>query len=130
MTTVITNLRKNCMGTVSFDGMFPGQKKIQDFIVYPLSGEADTTRMLVQSDKRIGYIYPADGRVELCPSQSSGAYAPHLILCQHIGKLSAEDLLLLKGHVMGTAHGAAGKAENGIVQTDNSGAINIFGDNQ
>lgn len=124
---MITNIRKNRMGTVSFDGMFPGQRKAQDFIVYPLGAEDPGLRLLVQSDKRIGYIHTADGRVELCPSQPGGAYNHHLPLRQCLGKLPPEELLLLKGQVLATAHGQAGKAENGIVHADNSGALNVFG---
>ena len=32
---MISNIHKNCMGTVSFDAKFAGMRKPQDFIVYP-----------------------------------------------------------------------------------------------
>lgn len=47
---MITNIRKNRIGTVSFDGKFDGMRKSQDFIVYPMHDGNDTSTALVQSD--------------------------------------------------------------------------------
>lgn len=120
---MITNLRQNSVGTVSFDGKFNGMRKAQGFIVYPLK-MADT-RLTVQSDTRIGTIDLRTGDVEMSPSIRGGAYFPHLCLATHAGKLDAESLLMLKAAVMGTASGKAGT--NGVVYTDNSGALEVFG---
>ncbi len=123
---MITNLHKNRLGTISLEGKFPGQRKPQDFVVYPIKAGEDGSRVLVQSDKRIGYIYLDSGTVALCPSQSGGAYFQHLPQRTPLCKLSAQDLFSLKAHVFSTAHGAAGKAENGFIQCDNSGALEVF----
>jgi hypothetical protein len=124
---MISNITKNRMGTVSFDAKFPGMRKVQDFIVYPIKEGDIPGRILVQSDTRIGYIYFASGNVAMSRSHRGGAYATHLWECTTLCQLSAEDLFNLKAHVFASAHGAAGKAENGIVQCDNSGALAVFG---
>ena len=119
---MITNMRKNIMGTLSFDGKFAGMRKAQDFIVYPMK-EAEYLAT-IQSDTRIGTIDIVTGEVVLSPSYKSGAYFVHLALAKPTGTLSAEQLLMLKAQIMGTASGKAGS--NGIVFTDNSGALEVF----
>lgn len=122
----LNKFRKNCMGTVTFDGLFAGMRKVQEFDVYPIKAGEQPSHLKVQSDTRIGYISLVDGAVEMAGPFSSGAYDQHLRKRKPIGQLSSEDLLLLKSQVLTTAHGAAGKAENGVIQTDNSGAIEVF----
>jgi len=124
---MITNIHKNRMGTVSFDATFPGQRKAQDFIVYPLHSGNRTDRIMVQSSKRIGYIYLDDGKVDMTPSIPGGAYGHHMILATRVCKLSAEDLFSLKAQIFATANGDAGRSINHIIGTDNSGALEIFG---
>lgn len=123
---MISMIRKNRMGTISFDGMFAPQRKTQDFVVYPVKASDDAGRIMIQSDKRIGYIDMQNGNVDLSPSRAGGSYSPHLMLVQRVGKLSTEDLFNLKAHVFATAHGAAVKTENGFIQCDNSGALAVF----
>lgn len=116
---MIENFSKNCMGTVSFDAKFPGMRKPQDFIVYPIqSGEAPA-QIKIQSDKRAGFISLVSGAVTLYPGQ----YFVGAI--KQVGVLPAADLLILKGNVMASANGMAGT--NGAVYCDNGGAIEVFG---
>jgi hypothetical protein len=122
---MITNIRKNIMGTVSFDGQFQGMRKPQDFIVYPMHDGNDATHAKVQSDTRIGKIDLANGNVIMSPSRAGGSYGVHMLLAKPVGQLSSEELLLLKAAIMATASGKAGS--NGIVYTDNSAALNVFG---
>lgn len=120
---MITNMHTNCMGTLSFDGKFMGMRKAQDFIVYPMHGESDTIK--IQSDTRMGQIDLATGDVIMNKPHASGAYFLHLSLeGKVIDKLDPETLFTLKAHIMGTASGKAGT--NGIVYTDNSGALEVF----
>jgi hypothetical protein len=120
---MITNLKRNCMGTVSFDGKFAGMRKAQDFIVYPMH---ETQAMVkVQSDTRIGMIDMTTGQVLMSPARPGGAYNAHLAFAVPVDNLSGEELLLLKTHIAASAHGMAGT--NGIVYTDNSGAMEVFG---
>jgi hypothetical protein len=123
---MITNIHRNCMGTVSFDGKFTGMRKPQDFIVYPLHAGNQTDRLKIQSRTRIGEIDLATGWVDLTKSWPSGAYGVHLAFAQQkLCKLPDEQLFMLKAHVLDSASGKAGT--NGAVYTDNSGALEVFG---
>jgi hypothetical protein len=99
-----------------------GMRKAQDFIVYPMK-EA-TTRATIQSDTRIGQIDLETGKVMLSPARKGGSYFVHLAFAAQAGKLDAEQLLMFKAEIMGTASGMAGT--NRIVYTDNSGALEVF----
>ena len=120
---MITNIRKNRLGTTSFDAQFPGMRKPQDFIVYPLKDE-DFQCLKIQSATRIGMVNIHSGTVTLSRPKPNGAYFIHLNGAKIVGQLSSEELLLLKAQVFATAHGHAGT--NGVVYTDNSGAIGVF----
>jgi hypothetical protein len=121
---MITNIKTGRMGTVEFDAKFAGMRKAQDFITYPIPSGADTTRVKVQSDTRIGYIDLTDGTVTMSPSISNGAHFHHLAQAKQIDKLSGEELILFKAQIMGTASGKAGT--NGIIFSDNSGALEVL----
>ena len=121
---MITNIHKNNMGTVSFDGLFKPQRITQDFIVYPLHSGNATDRIMVQSGKRIGYIKLTTGEVTLSPSRSGGSYQHHLALCQPQGALDAEELFILKAYIFVSAGSKVGT--NGIMVTDNSGAMEVM----
>lgn len=121
---MITNIRKNCMGTVSFDGKFDGMRKAQDFIVYPMHAGNDTSTAKIQSDTRIGRIHLTTGEVILSPSRQGGSYGVHMAFAKPAGKLTGDELLTFKAQIAATAHGHAGT--NGIVYTDNSAAMEVF----
>ena len=113
------------MGTVSFDAKFDGMRKAQDFIVYPMHAGNQSAAAQVQSDTRIGIIHLTTGQVLMSPARAGGSYGVHLALAKPAGILNAEELLLLKSNIFATAHGKAGN--NGIVYTDNSAALEVFG---
>ena len=121
---MLTNIRKNCMGTVSFDAKFNGMRKLQDFIVYPINTNDPAKSILIQSDTRMGQICLSTGVVCMSKSHASGAYGVHLAEAMPVGALSSEDLLMLKASIMTTASGKAGT--NGIVYCDNSAALDVF----
>ena len=121
---MITSIRKNCMGTVSFSGLFPGMRKPQEFIVYPMHECNDASLAKIQSDTRIGFINMESGTITLSRPKPGGAYFVHLNGAQIVGALHAEELLLLKAVIMATASGKAGT--NGIMYTDNSAALEVF----
>lgn len=120
---MISNIHKNCMGTVSFDLKTKTMRKAQDFIVYPIKHGCD--RLIIQSRTRIGWI-SLEGHIHLSKPHASGAYFHHLGESAFHLNLSGEDLFNLKSHVFASAHGAAGKEENGFIQCDNSGALSVF----
>lgn len=119
---MLTNTRKNRMGTVSFDGKFDGMHKAQDFIVYPMKEQTD--KALIQSDTRIGHINLSTGDVTLSPSRSGGSYAVHLMFAKPAGQISSEELFMLKAQIFATASGQSGT--NGMVYCDNSAALEVF----
>ena len=119
----ISNFRKNCMGTMSFDGQFKGMRKMQEFVVYPIKAGDSPKSIIIQSDTRIGEIFLSDGMVKLSPGISSGAYMHHLSLAKEALLLSGDELLLLTANVLSTASASAGTRG---VTCDNSGAIELF----
>lgn len=122
---MLTNIRKNCMGTVSFDGKFNGMRKSQDFIVYPFHSGNQTESALIQSDTRIGRIHLTTGEVIMSPSRQGGSYNVHLMLCKPAGTLNSEELLMFKASIFATADGKAG-TNSMHVFTDNAGALEVF----
>lgn len=111
------------MGTVSFDGQFPGMNKPQDFIVYPMqdSGEGIT----IQSDKRFGQIDLETGTGILSASRAQYANSIWLAIC--IGartaipfELPAEELQTLRQWIKSTGGLLVGES---IVKSDNTGAM-------
>mgnify|MGYP000084212747 CR=1 FL=1 len=121
---MISNIHRNIMGTASFDGKFPGMRKPQDFIVYPMHTADAAAAAKIQSDTRIGAIDLATGAVRLSPPRAGGSYGVHLALATDAGKLSGEELLALKAAILATAGGRVGSR---CVVTDNSGALEVFG---
>ena len=120
---MIANITKNIMGTASFDGQFSGMRKPQNFIVYPIKSGDEAASVKVQSDTRIGLIDLLSGLVVMSKSYPSGAYNPHLATATPAGKLTAEELFMLKSSIFATASGKAGSSS---VITDNSGAFEVF----
>ncbi|MCR4304941.1 MAG: hypothetical protein NUV63_12095 [Gallionella sp.] len=123
---IIADLRKNCMGTVSFNGKFAGMRKAQNFIVYPMHSGNSTESALVQSNTRIGRIHLTTGEVLMSPSRQGGSYNVHLMLAKPADALSAEELLLFKSAIFATADGKAGNNAMHVF-TDNSAALEVFG---
>lgn len=123
---MLKNLKTNCLGTTDFDAQFAGMRKPQQFTVYPVSASNDPKRLLIQSDTRIGFVHLCTGEVWMSKAHPSGAYFHHLVERTRVGVLSQEDLFRLKAQVFGTAHGAAGATQNGVVHSDNSGALEVF----
>jgi len=120
----IDTVRRNIMGTASFNGKFAGMRKAQDFIIYPLKSGDNNDSILIQSDTRIGRVNMKNGVVSLSKAHASGAYQPHLSEAVPVGTLTGEELLQLKSGIMATASGRAGSS--GMMFTDNSGAIDIM----
>lgn len=124
---MISNFKRNCMGTIDFTAQFKGMRKAQSFIVYPVKSGDDTGQLLIQSDTRIGYIKLDTGTVWMSRPHAGGAYSHHLAERAIIDKLDTEDLFSLKANVFATAHGDAGRSINRVIGCDNSGALEIFG---
>lgn len=121
MKTIITNFRKNIMGTVSFEMKLPKMRKSQEFIIYPMS--TNDTKIMVQSDTRIGYIHLDSGLIQMTGSYSNGAYSYHLSFdLNDIEIMSIEFLETLKNEIRKTGGNNVG---NTIIKSNNLGALSI-----
>lgn len=120
---MISNIKISNMGTVCFSGKFGRMTKPPEFICYPLGADADPTKVMVQSDTRIGHIWLKSGIVTMSPPKPGGAYGIHIHQAKQVAKLTGEELLMRKSQIIASASGKAGT--NGMVVCDNSGAVSI-----
>lgn len=119
--TVVSNIKGNSMGTTSFDMLLPDQRKAQDFITYPIDKNDPALKVKIQSDKRIGYLHLATGKIEITKSFAGGAYNHHLMLTKlEVFQMEMADVDALRAHIRGTASPMAGN--NGLIYSDNSNA--------
>ncbi len=125
-TIELANFHRNCLGTVSFDAKFEGMRKAQEFDVYPMGKghTGGTDRAKVQSETRLGFIDLTTGEVMMSKAVSGGASQKHLATAASAGKLTGDQLLILKSHIFGSASAKAGT--NGVMFCDNSGASEVF----
>lgn len=120
----ITNCRKNLMGTLSFDGKFPGMRKASDFIVYPMQDSG--TEIRIQSDNRFGRIDLETGAAVLSANSGSAhAGGTWLMLCElrktaQRFTLADEDRATLRQWVKSTGGVLVGES---FVKCDNTGAL-------
>lgn len=91
---MISNIKPDSIGTVSFEGKFADMRKPDHFVTSEIDSD-DPIRVIVQSCTRIGFIDLVDGTVSLSPSFPHGAYLKHLPTAQVIDKLDTEELKLL-----------------------------------
>jgi hypothetical protein len=123
---ILTNIRKNRMGTVSFDLKIDDMRIPQSFVVYPIDKTVvNVNDIKIQSDKRFGFINVVTGEGEL---SKSGAHMHHYQMDKFMKKtkyfqLSERDLAALKQSIFLTADKEAG---NSGIHADNSGAIKIL----
>jgi len=120
---MISNIKKNIMGTASFDGKFAGMRKAQDFIVYPMQDSGEI--ISVQSDNRFGRIDLGTGKVEMSAPATCHAGSAWLLLCQmrkttKTDTIPAEELQALRAGIKATGGLLVG---NSIVKCENIGAL-------
>lgn len=87
---MISNIRKNIMGTISFDGQFGAMRKPQDWIVYPCQDSGSI--ITIQSDHRFGRVDMASGKGVI--SANRAQYASSVWLAQCIASRKAEPIIL------------------------------------
>ncbi len=111
--TIIKNIHKNSMGTISFNATFTGMRKEQDFIIYPNPEK----HLLIQSSTRVAKVN-FDGKLAIVVA---GNVAEFSFRTQKIDTI--ENIAELLNAVRGTASSNAGT--NGLVYCDNSKAALI-----
>lgn len=126
----ISNIRKNIMGTISFDAICPKWRKPQSFIVYPIQSGEDAKVIHIQSQKRWANVSTESGKMVM--TNGKGGHPNNWLLSMQIAtkqaeayQIEADDLQLLKQAIFKTAGNKVGN--NGMhVYSDNSAAVNIL----
>lgn len=122
MKVEISEFHKNIMGTLSFNLKLKNMRKFQDFIVYPIKN--GDTKILIQSDTRIGTIEMTTGDGKMSQSHTGGAYGIHLSMDKLTSfKLNDDQLNELKIELSKTAGVNVGSS---IVKSDNEGAAQFI----
>ncbi len=120
-TVKISNMKRNVMGTLSFDMKVEGMKLPQDFIVYPMN--AGDTSIKIQSDKRFGRLNLSTGEGIMNKKNVNNASSIHLSRGDNMTfKLTSSQLSALKNAIKNTGGKSVGNAG---VSSDNSGAMEL-----
>lgn len=119
----VSNCHRNIMGTVSFMGRFPGMRKEQDFIVYPMRDSGPEIR--IQSDNYFGRLNLDTGSGILSARRAQYANNLWLDICIMRGKssnlsLAQEELQTLRQWVKSSGGLLVGES---FIKTDNTGAM-------
>jgi hypothetical protein len=122
---IITNYKKNNMGTIDFDGQFGTMKKPQDFIVYPMQGAGVVIH--IQSKNRFGAIDLDTGKgVISAPKESASTVWLQMCQIRHTAvgiNLDETTRLALREAVKST--GSLLPVGNSVVQVENPGAVEL-----
>lgn len=129
-TAEIKNIKPSITGTTKFDMKAGRMRKPQNFVVYPMTKNDEANIIRVQSGNYWAEINAETGEGELS-GRHSHANTWAFTMDKQRGKttkfnLSDMDLQSLRMQIFTSADKEAGKRENGIMQTDNSGAINVL----
>lgn len=120
-TVKISNMKRNIMGTLSFDMKVEGMKLPQDFIVYPMN--AGDTSIKIQSDKRFGRLNLSTGEGIMNKKNVNNASSIHLSRGDNMTfKLTSSQLSSLKNAIKNTGGKSVGNAG---ISSDNSGAMEL-----
>lgn len=123
------DIRKNIMGTTTFEMKAAGMRKSQEFIVYPIRGNDEGQKIRIQSDNRFGII-DLKKKIGIITGHCSGhpnLTTLHIHLSEGTAKsfkLSNLDNQTLKLQIFTSSNGKAGN--NGVMHTDNSGAKKVL----
>jgi len=117
----IKNYKRNVLGTLDFDMHIKGMRGFQNFSVYPISASDKNPRIIIQSDKRFGYIDPDTGMGISSKTGSSSVHLQKDLINRQATffHLTSDQLSTLKDKISLTKDSNAG---NYFIKTDNSGA--------
>ena len=123
---MITNIKKNSVGTASFDGKFGKMRKAQNFVTYPIHSDMNGETITIQSEHRFAIVKVASGETLMSANHAQYANSMHL-QCDIINS-KAERFTIDKGilepllaFIRGTAGSMVGNNAM-CVYTDNSNA--------
>ena len=123
---MITNIKKNSVGTASFDAKFGKMRKAQNFVTYPIHSDMNGETITIQSEHRFAIVKVASGETLMSANHAQYANSMHL-QCDIINS-KAERFTIDKGilepllaFIRGTAGSMVGNNAM-CVYTDNSNA--------
>jgi hypothetical protein len=120
-TVKISNMKRNIMGTLSFDMKVEGMKLPQEFTVYPMN--AGDTSIRIQSDKRFGRLNLSTGEGIMNRKSINNASSIHLSRGDNMTfKLTSSQLAALKNAIKNTGGKSVGNAG---ISSNNSGAMEL-----
>jgi hypothetical protein len=126
--TELSNIRKNCMGTISFDMMYKGMRKSDRFTVYPKSKNDTDTTIIVQSGDRFGRVDLSSGKCVMAVKRGfcNSIHLSMQIACKTAKAVlfSSEQCAELRTKILGTYSHHAGT--NGMIYSDNSGVTALI----
>jgi len=117
--TLISNIHKNCMGTISFNFIGANLRKEQDFITYPINKISDS--IYFQSDKR--WLNLDLSTNVLTISKKGNTSWDYMNYGHDAIEISQEQIETLLNAIRGTALSKSGS--NGIMYVDNGEASKI-----
>lgn len=121
----VLNIKKNILGTIDIEMKVKRMRKTQSFTTYPIN--KDSKNLTIQSDTRIAQVN-LNGEGLISKPHQNGAYFLHLQLDKLTPfQFSKNDWRQIVEYIGLTESNEAGKKENGVIHSDNSGAKSIFG---
>ena len=123
---MITNCKRNSLGTLDFTAKLGKMRKADEFIVYPM--QDSTTEIRIQSDHRFGRVDLDTGEGILSASRAQYANGTWLTCCMIRGTaerftLDVEDREQLRQWVKSTGGVLVGGNNALRVHCDNTGAL-------
>lgn len=123
----IDSIRKNCMGTISFNMMYKGMRKVDDFIVYPKSSDDTDAIIRIQSGRRFGQLDLNTGKSIIAVADNANSITLSMQIALKTAKcvmFTPEQCQQLKERILDTYSSKAGT--NGIMYSDNTGVIGLI----
>jgi hypothetical protein len=123
---IITDCKKNIMGTIDFQGQFGTMRKAQDFIVYPMQDAGSVIH--IQSDNRFGAIDLDTGKGLVSPACKGHAGAAALqlsIMDKTAVPITLDDATRLTLREAVKKTGSLLPVGNSVVQVENPGAVEL-----
>ena len=130
----ISRIRRNMMGTTSFDLKGGKMRKSQDFIIYPKNSNDGYPPYIfqIQSKSRIGLIDMRNGRIIATPPVQSYGQNNSMRLAFYINEKAMQSLGTLEGDDYKALFDAIGassqdwESDPSMIKTDNTGAGQEF----
>lgn len=124
----IIEMKKNCLGTMSFTLRIGKMRKAESFTTYPVQKDDDGSVIYLQSHHRWAVLNTRTGEIEMSARRAQYANSAWLIVCRinkttEHDKATAEQLEQMLAAVRATASPMAGGDNALRIYCDNSNAV-------